>query len=281
MSILQVVVLALIQGLTEFLPVSSSAHLILPSKLLDWPDQGIAFDVAVHVGTLMAVVCYYFSDLLKISSATIESLIKRQSSNLSKLGFCIILATIPTCIAGLLFESSVSTLGRSVEVIAWATICYGILLGIASYINRHILWHNGLRNEGYRQDSLHNLSYTQALIIGCSQALAIVPGTSRSGITLTAGLFLGLSPQAAARFSFLLSIPVIIASALFECLKLYKNQFLLEQADILSMSLGVMLSFLVALMVIHLFMKYIAKSGMALFVIYRLLLGGILLWLLH
>ena len=281
MTILQVVVLALIQGLTEFIPVSSSAHLILPAQLLDWPDQGIAFDVAVHVGTLMAVIFYYFSDLLKITAATFESCIRRKQNVQSKIGFCIIIATIPTCIAGLLFEGQISTWGRSIAVIAWATIGYGLLLGIASYVNRHLLWHNNFKDEGKRPDSLHNLSYLQAIIIGFAQALAIVPGTSRSGITLTAGLFLGLSPQSAARFSFLLSIPIIIASALFEGLKLYKHPELLAQADILSMSLGVMLSFITALAVIHLFMRYIAKSGMAVFVIYRLLLGGVLLWLLN
>lgn len=278
MSILQVVVLALIQGLTEFLPVSSSAHLILPSQLLDWPDQGILFDVAVHVGTLMAVVCYYFSDLLKITSSTLEACIRRRSNNQSKIGFCVILATIPVCISGFLFEDQVSTLARSVEVIAWTTIGYGLLLGLASYVNRHLLWHNNLKLENKRPDSLDNLTYTQALIIGIAQALAIVPGTSRSGITLTVGLFLGMSSQAAARFSFLLSIPVIIASASLEFLKLYLHPELLESADILSISLGVMLTFLTALTVIHLFMRYISKYGMAVFVIYRLLLGVLLLW---
>ena len=278
MSILQVVVLALIQGLTEFLPVSSRAHLILPSQLLDWPDQGILFDVAVHVGTLMAVVCYYFSDLLKITSSTLEACIRRRSNNQSKIGFCVILATIPVCISGFLFEDQVSTLARSVEVIAWTTIGYGVLLGLASYVNRHLLWHNNLKLENKRPDSLDNLTYTQALIIGMAQALAIVPGTSRSGITLTAGLFLGMSSQAAARFSFLLSIPVIIASASLEFLKLYLHPELLESADILSISLGVMLTFLTALTVIHLFMRYISKYGMAVFVIYRLLLGVLLLW---
>ncbi|MDO5352461.1 MAG: undecaprenyl-diphosphate phosphatase [Succinatimonas sp.] len=281
MSILQVVVLALIQGLTEFLPVSSSAHLILPSQLLDWPDQGIFFDVAVHVGTLMAVVCYYFSDLLKITSSTLEACIRRKQNTQGKIGFCIILATIPVCISGFLFESQISTWGRSIEIIAWATIGYGVLLGLASYVNRHLLWHNSFKLENKRPDSLHNLTYIQALIIGLAQALSIVPGTSRSGITLTAGLFLGMSAQSAARFSFLLSIPVIIASASLELLKLYLHPELLAAADILSISLGVMLSFLTALTVIHLFMRYIAKSGMAIFVIYRLLLGALLLWVFH
>lgn len=279
MTLLQVVVLALIQGLTEFLPVSSSAHLIFPSKLLGWNDQGLAFDVAVHVGTLLAVVCYYLSDLVKISTYTIEACIRRRQTPISKVGFCLIIATIPVCISGLLFEEQISSWARSLEIIAWATIGYGLLLGLASYLNRHFIWPNIINNEGGRADSLRGLSYVQAIIIGLSQALAIIPGTSRSGITLTAGLFLGLRPEAAARFSFLLSIPVILASATFEGIKLYKHPELFEQADYLSMSLGILLSFFTALIVIHLFMKFIAKSGMALFVIYRLLLGAALLWL--
>ena len=278
MSLLHVFILALIQGLTEFLPVSSSAHLIFPSHLLGWEDQGLAFDVAVHVGTLLAVVLYYLADIVKISTFTIEAVVKRKVSPIAKIGFCVIIGTLPVVIVGGLFEKTISTVIRdSIDVIAYATIGFGLLLGLASYVNRRIVWRNIDNVQGARADSLRGLTYVQALVIGFAQAIAIIPGTSRSGITMTAGLFLGLKAEAAASFSFLLSIPVILASGLFEILKLYKQETL--ELQWVNLILGGFISFAVALVVIHLFLKFIAKSGMALFVIYRVLLGAILLWM--
>ena len=278
MSLLHVFILALIQGLTEFLPVSSSAHLIFPSHLLGWEDQGLAFDVAVHVGTLLAVVLYYLADIVKISPFTIEAVVQRKVSPIAKIGFCVIIGTLPVVIVGGLFEKTISTVIRdSIDVIAYATIGFGLLLGLASYVNRRIVWRNIDNVQGARADSLRGLTYVQALVIGFAQAIAIIPGTSRSGITMTAGLFLGLKAEAAARFSFLLSIPVILASGLFEILKLYKQETL--ELQWVNLILGGFISFAVALVVIHLFLKFIAKSGMALFVIYRVLLGAILLWM--
>lgn len=278
MTLLHVFVLALIQGLTEFLPVSSSAHLIFPSKLLGWPDQGISFDVAVHVGTLLAVVLYYLADLIKIASFTVEACVKRRVTPIAKIGFCVIIATIPVCLFGAMFEKLISSdIRDSIEVIAGATIFFGLLLGVSSYVNKKMVWKNLDRVEGARPDSLRSLTYTQAIIIGFAQALAIIPGTSRSGITMTAGLFLGLKAEAAARFSFLLSIPVILASGLFEVIKLYKDETL--ELQWVNMIIGGAISFIVALIVIHLFMKFISHSGMAVFVIYRVLLGALLLWM--
>ena len=278
MPFLDVLILSFIQGLTEFLPVSSSAHLIFPSTLFGMEDQGIEFDVAVHFGTLLAVVLYYMADLVKISTFTIEACVKRTMSPVAKIGFCIIIGTIPACIAGLLFEKTISTTIRdNIHVIAYATIGFGLLLGLASKLNSTQVWRNIAKNEGERADSLRHLSFVQALVIGLFQAIAIIPGTSRSGITLTAGLFLGLKREAAARFSFLLSIPIILASTLFEILKLYKAETL--QSEWLSLIMGALISFIFALIVIHLFLKYISRSGMAVFVIYRVLLGAVLLYM--
>ena len=278
MSLLHVFIVALIRSLTEFLPVPSSAHLIFPSHLLGWEDQGLAFDVAVHVGTLLAVVLYYLADIVKISTFTIEAVVKRKVSPIAKIGFCVIIGTLPVVIVGGLFEKTISTVIRdSIDVIAYATIGFGLLLGLASYVNRRIVWRNIDNVQGARADSLRGLTYVQALVIGFAQAIAIIPGTSRSGITMTAGLFLGLKAEAAARFSFLLSIPVILASGLFEILKLYKQETL--ELQWVNLILGGFISFAVALVVIHLFLKFIAMSGMALFVIYRVLLGAILLWM--
>lgn len=276
MPITHIVVLALLQGLTEFLPVSSSAHLIFPSQLLGWEDQGLAFDVAVHLGTLLAVIIYYMSDLVQIGTHTIESAIKRKQTPLSRIGWFIIIATIPAAVAGLLLEQYIATVARSIHVIAYTTIGFGILLGIASYINRKINWSTIVNIQGRRSDSLRGMTIHQAIIIGFAQALALVPGTSRSGITLTAGLFLGMRPEAAARFSFLLSIPIILASALLEGIKLFNNETI--GANPIEMLIGGVISFVTSIIVISLFMRYISKSGMAVFVVYRVLLGVALLY---
>ena len=279
MPITHIVVLALIQGITEFLPVSSSAHLIFPSQLLGWDDQGIAFDVAVHLGTLLAVVIYYISDLYEITIHTIKSMITRKQTPQSRIGWFIVIGTIPAAVAGLLLEEFVSTAGRSIHIIAYTTIGFGLLLGLASYVNRKMNWHTKANLHNNRPDSLRKLNLAQTLVIGFSQALALIPGTSRSGITMTAGLFLGMRPEAAARFSFLLSIPIILASALLEGIKLVTSD-VPGVANPVEMLVGGIIAFITALIVIALFMRFISKSGMAVFVIYRILLGfGLLFFL--
>lgn len=279
MPITHIVVLALIQGITEFLPVSSSAHLIFPSQLLGWDDQGIAFDVAVHLGTLLAVVIYYISDLYEITIHTIKSMITRKQTPQSRIGWFIIIGNIPAAVAGLLLEEFVSTAGRSIHIIAYTTIGFGLLLGLASYVNRKMNWHTKANLHNNRPDSLRKLNLAQTLVIGFSQALALIPGTSRSGITMTAGLFLGMRPEAAARFSFLLSIPIILASALLEGIKLVTSD-VPGVANPVEMLVGGIIAFITALIVIALFMRFISKSGMAVFVIYRILLGFGLLYFL-
>ena len=277
-AVLQLLTLAVIQALTEFLPVSSSAHLILPSQLWGWQDQGLAFDVAVHLGTLLAVIIYYCPDLVKIATYTIESALTFRNSPVSRVGWYLVLATLPAGVCGLLLEEVVAGAARSMEVIGWTTIIFGLLLGIASAVNRRVLWRNLRSHEGLRADSLRELTMTQALAVGCAQALALIPGTSRSGVTLTAGLFMGLRPEAAARFSFLLSIPVILASGSLEGWHLYRSpEAVAKPWWLIAVCMAV--SFLLALAVIHLFLKYIARSGLGLFVAYRLVLGGVLLYL--
>ena len=255
MPLTYIVVLALIQGITEFLPVSSSAHLIFPSQILGWPDQGLAFDVAVHLGTLFAVIVYYYRDLVQIAGHTLVSIVKRTNTPQSRLGWYIVIATIPAGLAGVLLESYISTIARSIHVIAYTTIGFGLLLGLASYLNRKMNWHTVVNLTHSRPDSLKQLSLSQAIIIGLAQAIALIPGTSRSGITL---------------------IPIIIASALLEGYKLvvYEPQ----GANPIEMLIGITIAFITALIVISMFMRYISKSGMAIFVIYRILLGAALLY---
>lgn len=260
MTTLEIVVLALIQGITEFLPISSSAHLILPSQLLGWTDQGLAFDVAVHVGTLAAVMIYFREDVIKLLSAWFASL-KGKTTLESNLAWCIIIGTIPAGLAGLLLKDYVEIYARSISVIAATTIGFGLLLWWAD-------------RTAAQTKEIDQVTFKHALIIGLAQAVALIPGTSRSGITMTAGLMLGFDRKSAARFSFLLSIPVILLAGGYQGLKLATSEEAVAWNTII---LGTVLSFISAYACIHLFLKWIEQVGMKPFVIYRLLLGAILI----
>ena len=261
MDTLQVIVLALIQGVTEFLPISSSGHLILPSGVWGWSEQGLAFDVAVHVGTLMAVVLYFRQDIITMVQAWCLSAFKHQHSDNSRIAWYVIAATIPAGLVGLLFSEYIEAHLRSVLVIATTTILFGVLLG----------WSDHRSIE--KTKSLQQLTLGIVLIIGIAQAIALIPGTSRSGITITAALFCGLQREAAARFSFLMSIPVILLSGG------YKGISLIGVSDVnwSDMALGIVVSAFSAFLCIHYFLKFLNTMGMMPFVIYRLLLGSFLL----
>ncbi|QYJ83389.1 MULTISPECIES: undecaprenyl-diphosphate phosphatase [Shewanella] len=260
MDIFQVIVLALIQGLTEFLPISSSAHLILPAQLLGWQDQGLTFDVAVNTGSLLAVVIYFRRELFSMFTAWTGSLVTRQQTQESKLAWWIILATIPAVIFGFTAKDFISTHLRNIEVIATTTIVFGLLLWWADKLNR----------EGFSE---FQVGWKKALLIGFAQAMALIPGTSRSGATITAALALGLSREAAARFSFLMSVPVSLGAAILVVKDLLSSQ---EAIDYQALILGTALSFVAAYLCIHYFLKIISRMGMTPFVIYRLALGAIL-----
>lgn len=264
MELFQVIILALLQGLTEFLPISSSAHLILPSQLLGWQDQGLAFDVGVHVGTLVAVVLYFRCDLLKMFTAWTSDFTGRKEAD-SRLAWLVILATLPALVAGFLMNGLIDQHLRSILVIAATTLIFGAVLG----------WADLRRTE---QRCIRSLSRKDALLIGLSQALALIPGTSRSGITISAALMLGLDRQSAARFSFLLSIPVIAGAGLIKTLDLIAMG---DSAPWLMVSIGTLVAGVSAYCCIHYFLKWLDQIGMMPFVIYRMLLGVALLviWL--
>ena len=261
MDFFQVIVLALIQGLTEFLPISSSAHLILMPYFMDWQDQGLAFDVAVHVGTLGAVVWYFRKQLVSITQDWFVSLQKRQSYGDSRLVWAVGIGTIPVGLAGLLLGDFIEEHLRSTLVIAITTILFGVLLGWADI-------------KGQRQRDEHSLTWRDIIVIGCAQALALIPGTSRSGITITAALMLGLTREAAARFSFLLSIPVIVLAGGLKTLELIEST---DPIDWSALILGVVISGVSAYLCIHFFLKLLDRIGMMPFVAYRMVLGVILL----
>ena len=257
MDTLQLILLSLVQGLTEFLPVSSSAHLVLLSEFLGEEDQGIIFDVGVHFGTLIAALVYFRSDLKKMIINLGSHKFTSKENNLTT---NLIIAVIPILVSGFLLRDFVNLNLRSSEVIAYATIIFGILL----YISQ-------LRKG---TEDLDSVNLKQALIIGLSQCLALIPGTSRSGITITTGLFLGLSATAASRFSFLLAIPTIGAIALAELIRI---SFIDITDNGTELFIALIISFLVAYISIDMFLKLIDRIGFTPFVIYRLLLGG---WLL-
>ncbi len=266
MTDIQVLVLAIVQGLTEFLPISSSGHLILAPHLFGFNDQGLSFDVAVHLGSLLAVISYFRLDVLSIARGWIDaSLLGRPANQQSRLGWAIIIGTVPVVLFGLLLKTIVETDLRAPWIIATASIGFGLLLGVVD-------------SRARRTRSIDTVTLRDALLIGIAQVLALIPGTSRSGITMTAGLALGFDRQSAARFSFLLAIPTILASSTLVTVDL------IEQAapvDWRALGLGVVLSAISAYLAIFLFLRVIERIGMWPFVAYRVFLGALILWLVY
>lgn len=261
MSAWYLILLALLQGLTEFLPVSSSAHLILLPRLLSLPDQGLVFDVAANTGTFIAVVSYFRHELGRVGIAVLR--LPGSEDRDRRLAGHLLVASIPVLCFGWLFRNQVANLAREPVVIGTASIFFGILLFIAER------W-------GRRERSLEQLDLRGAFVIGLAQALALVPGTSRSGITITAALGVRLRRQDAARFSFLLLAPVSAAAAIYELVSLAG---VVPSAALLSqLALVVGVSAVTGFVVIHLFLALLRRHSMTFFVVYRILLGLVLLW---
>ncbi|TXL13890.1 undecaprenyl-diphosphatase [Methylococcaceae bacterium HT4] len=259
MDILQAIALAVLQGLTEFLPISSSAHLILLPVIVGWEDQGLAFDVAVHVGTLTAVVFYYRKDLAVIITAWFGSLVGKGFNDEAKLAWYVGLGTISVGLVGISLSDAMQESLRSPLVIAAATILFALLLWWA---------------EKRAKEQRVTVTFLDAVMVGLFQAIALIPGASRSGITITAGLLLGLKREYAAKFSFLLSIPVTALAGSLKVLELYQS----DVAVIWSfMFIGATVSAIVAYLTIAWFLKLLDKVGMMPFVWYRLVLGVVLI----
>ena len=273
MDWLQVVLLSLIQGLTEFLPISSSAHLVLPAQLTDWPDQGLAFDVAVHFGTLLAVIAYFRQDLLQMLAA-----FTRAPAMLSNLGWRptlqqtadhdeyldlvikLVLATLPVVIVGFATKDIIEENLRTLSVIATTTILFAVVLWIAD------------RRPGSRSLA----SWSDTIWKGLAQTFALLPGTSRSGVTIAVALLVGLNRVAAARFSFLLAIPTIAGAQLLLTLDLMSEG---NSVDLAPTAVGGLIAFASAYLSIHFFIRLLDRFGMMPYVIYRLVLGSVLFWI--
>ena len=270
MSFFEAIILGLVQGLTEFLPVSSSAHVQIAQQLMNLSElsrpQLTAFIATIQLGTEIAVVGYFAKDILRIGSSWLSWSVKPRSkmSADTKLGWLIIIGTLPVVILGLLFRDFIENDVRNLWVIAWMLIGFGILLGVSDLV-------------GKKTKQIKDLNYKHGIAYGLGQALALVPGVSRSGGTITVGLFLGYSREAAARYSFLLAIPAVLGSGLFQFFSTYGD---LSQELLLATIVATVISGIVGLSVIHFLLKYLQKGSFLPFVVWRLAVGGWLLFML-
>ena len=265
LSWLQAIVLGISQGLTEFLPISSTAHTLIVSKLLGWPDPGAAFTAVTQVGTELAVVIYFRQDIARILKAWFSSLTKKseRANPDAKMGWYVIIGTIPIGIAGLAFKSSIETTARNLWLVAATLIVLGILLGLADRYAKHT-------------KSETDINTKNAVLFGLGQALALIPGVSRSGATITAGLAMGFKRDVAARYSFLLAIPAVFASAALTAGDISSDSFVNWPATIVA----TIVAFVVGYFVIASLMKYLQTRTFLPFVIYRIALGTLLMVLL-
>lgn len=265
MGIFEAILLGILQGLTEFLPISSSAHLRVASELMGIGDAGAAFTAITQIGTEAAVIVFFWRDIVRIIGRWFRSLsgsVPRKDPD-ALMGWWIIIGTLPIVVLGLLFQDQIETTLRSLWFVAISLIVFGLLLGVADRL-------------GKKERPIEALTWKQGLIYGFAQALALIPGVSRSGGTITAGLFMGYKREAAARYSFLLAIPAVLGSGFYQVFKVLKASG--SEGDGIETPMGMTLiatvvAFVIALFVIGLFMKYISKRSFLPFVIYRVLLG--------
>ncbi len=264
MNILHAVVLGSLQGFAEVLPISSSAHLILVPWLLGWPESGLTFDVALHLGTFIALALYFRRDIVAMASSFFEALSSRSLDTPAKrLPFLIIAATVPAAIVGKLFEHQVEDIFRSNPLlIASVLIIFGVILGVVDIAGRKALVLDAIKPAG-------------ALTIGLFQCLALIPGVSRSGITITAGLMLGFTRESAARFSFLLSLPIVAGAALLKTVHLARHG--IPAGEGLPMLVGIAVSAVTGYISVAFLLKFVQKRSLSPFVWYRVVAGGVVI----
>jgi undecaprenyl-diphosphatase len=270
MPLYEVIVLGLVQGLTEFLPISSTAHLTVIPWLFGWKDPGLSFDIALHIGTLVAILLYFFRDWVQVLSQGLgmrtegDPDLRRNRSLL----WYMVAATIPIGIFGYLFNKQAETTWRQPDVIA------AMMIGVGG-----ILW--WAERVGRKQKDLGHLTFFDAMAVGLAQVLSIVPGTSRSGITIAAGLFRNLDRSSAARFSFLLSTPAIAAAAAKSLYDVMKHEGGIPHDMRVPMAVGILVSGITGALVIHLFIDYLRKGTLNFFIAYRIIFGIMIIALAH
>jgi undecaprenyl-diphosphatase len=264
-SVFEAIVLGLVQGITEFLPISSTAHLRIVPALAGWEDPGAAFTAVTQLGTMAAVLLYFRSDLWRIARAWLRSLRDRSArrDTDARLGWYILLGTIPIGIFGLAFKDQIETGARDLYLIATALIVLGLVLLVAEKV-------------GTRERSIEQLTTRDGVALGFAQALALVPGVSRSGATITAGLFLGLDRPSAARFSFLLSVPAVVLSGLLELTSIASGEEG-QQVGAGALALATLLAFVSGYAAIAFLLRYLATHSTVVFVVYRVTLGTLVL----
>ena len=255
MDLIQLTILSLVQGITEFLPISSSAHLILASSLFSWPDQGLTVDIFAHFGTLLAVIIYFRKDILEIISSF-------DIRNADNLGLCLIIATIPIAIIGFISKDFVSSYLRTEIIIIWATVIFGVFLLLSERLSN-------------QDKEINQITWKDALLIGSFQVFALIPGSSRSAVTIIAALFLGFSKSSSARFSFLLAIPTLSLVFLGEIIDFTFVENISNLGSLIYVSF---LSFIAGMLCIHFFLKLIEKIGFLPFALYRFILAGFLIF---
>ncbi|HRD73356.1 MAG TPA: undecaprenyl-diphosphate phosphatase [Aquimonas sp.] len=279
MEFLHILILALVQALTEFLPVSSSGHLVLASLFLGWDYQGLAFDLALHFGTLMAVLIYFRADFLALSVELLRWRPGHAFNPMQRLALGLALSTVPAAIVGLAMGEAGANLLRHPLTIGVCLVFFGVLLGFADRRSHGTAAPLATADADFVDGAnavFSKMSLRQAVLIGCAQALALIPGTSRSGVTMTAGLFLGLTRAAAARYSFLMSAPVMVLASAHGLMELLLSE---ERVIWKDFGLGALISALAGVIVIHGFLKIIRRVGVMPFVIYRVALGvSVLSW---
>jgi undecaprenyl-diphosphatase len=261
MNLLHALVLGMVQGFTEVLPISSSAHLILVPRFLGWPESGLTFDVALHLGTLIALAAYFRHDIAVMTASFFEALASRSlDSPAKRLPFLIIAATVPAAVVGKLFEQPMEEIFRSNPLlIATFLILFGIILGVTDYLGR-------------KRRTLEDIKPGNAMTIGLFQCLALIPGVSRSGITITAGLMLGFTRESAARFSFLLSLPIVAGAALLKSVHLASHG--IPPGEGLAMLVGISASAVTGYISVAFLLKFVQKRSIAPFVWYRVIAGA-------
>jgi undecaprenyl-diphosphatase len=266
MTFVEAVVLGVVQGLTEFLPISSTAHLRLVPTLFGWGDPGAASSAIIQLGTMLAVVAFFRRDIVNLFKAFVRGIILRKPFEEfeSRMAWYIAVGTIPVGLLGLLFKNFIETSARSLYLISASLILLALILAVAEWIST------------FRRDG-SSITFGDCVIVGFAQALALIPGSSRSGTTITAGLFLGFTREAAARFSFLLSIPAVVASGLFE---LYEVRQSISGIAALDLSIATIVSGVTGYAAIAILLKYLRTHTTYVFIWYRILLGGVILFLL-
>ena len=261
METIHLILLGFIQGITEFLPVSSSAHLILVPHVMGWRDQGIVYDIAAHFGSLFAVILYFRKDLFNVIQPWIKQPFSYSKDSGQKWLLYLMIATIPIAIIGVSVYGYVAVYFRNPLIIAFASILFGLLL-----------WWSDIACQHYK--TFEQVNFRSALLFGLAQILALIPGTSRSGITMTAGLMMGFDRNSAARFSFLMAVPVILLAGGHEAFRYFMGN---ATTDWYAFFVVAFVSAISAWLAIHLFLKFIQSTGMFPYVVYRVLLGIVII----